>query len=33
MSNKVVIVTDSMTYLPAEYLTQYNITITPLTVI
>jgi fatty acid kinase fatty acid binding subunit len=33
MSNKVAIVTDSTAYLPEEYPKQYNITITPLTVI
>lgn len=33
MSNKVAIVTDSTAYLPEEYLKQYNITVTPLSVI
>ncbi len=33
MSNKVAIVTDSTAYLPEEYLKQYNISITPLSVI
>ena len=33
MSNKVAIVTDSTAYLPKEYLDQYQITITPLSVI
>ena len=33
MTNKVAIVTDSTAYLPEEYLKQYNITVTPLSVI
>jgi DegV family protein with EDD domain len=33
MSNQVAIVTDSTAYLPAEHLKQYNITLTPLSVI
>ena len=33
MSNKVAIVTDSTAYLPEEYIQQYNISITPLSVI
>ncbi len=33
MSNKVAVVTDSTAYLPEEYLKQFNITITPLSVI
>jgi len=33
MSNKVAILTDSTAYLPEEYVKQYNITITPLSVI
>ncbi len=33
MSNKVAIVTDSTAYLPEKYLQQYNISITPLSVI
>ena len=33
MSNKVAILTDSTAYLPEEYLKQYNITVTPLSVI
>ena len=33
MTNKVAIVTDSTTYLPEEYLKQFNITVTPLSVI
>ncbi|HEY3475574.1 MAG TPA: DegV family protein, partial [Anaerolineales bacterium] len=33
MSNKVAIVTDSTAYLPPEYLKQYNIAVTPLSVI
>lgn len=33
MSNKVAIVTDSTAYLPEEYCKQYNISITPLSVI
>jgi fatty acid-binding protein DegV len=33
MSNKVAIVTDSAAYLPKECLKQYNISVTPLSVI
>ena len=33
MNNKVAIVTDSTAYLPEEYIKQYNISITPLSVI
>jgi DegV family protein with EDD domain len=33
MTNKVAIVTDSTAYIPEEYLKQYNITVTPLSVI
>ena len=33
MSNRVAIVTDSTAYLPPEYLKQYNIAVTPLSVI
>src|SRR5215216_5335564 len=33
MTNKVAIITDSTAYLPEEHLKQYNITVTPLSVI